>query len=348
MFNFNNNVKDLHIVFAYKNFGKIKGISHIGLGVAALTSCNTLQQNNIKAEIWSILTPEDLLSTLETYENVDKITHIIISAPWIPSSTIAQVVCKYKHIHFTTLSHSGIGFLAADRNGIKLLRESVILQKSVKNYQIAGNSLRFAQWASTVWGVDVGFLPNLYDITGMNYIPKKWNKKEPLKISCFGAIRPLKNQITAAGAAALIAKKLDVPTELWLNGGRSEGGGFGVDAIRELVGNIPQFSIKLKQWAPWQEFRDFIGTMHLNLQPSYTESFNMVCADSIFNGVPVVGSEAITWLPKSWQGNVDDAADIAKKGIELIQNPYLVEEQQHALKKYVKDGIKQWKKYLNK
>jgi putative colanic acid biosynthesis UDP-glucose lipid carrier transferase len=39
---------------------------------------------------------------------------------------------------------------------------------------------------------------------------KKWNRRDALRIGCFGALRPLKNQLTAAAAALAIAKELDV------------------------------------------------------------------------------------------------------------------------------------------
>ncbi len=349
------NTKDLRVVFIFKNFGLIKHVSHIGLGVAAANTTETLKQHGIHAEVWSILNYEDMVLKLaEEHHHKHKhhkpITHIIISAPWIPTALLAELVHKYKHIKFTVVSHSNVGFLAADRYGVKLLRQEIILQKSVDNFQVAGNSKRFAEWATIAWDAPVAFLPNLYNIENMQPRVHKLHRGHTLKIGCFGAVRPLKNQITAAATALVIAKRLDVPTELWLNSGRSEGGGqWALQAIEQLVGHMPHFKIRHKNWSPWEEFRDFVGTMHLNLQPSYTESFNMVVADSVYKGIPAVVSEAITWAPECWKGNVDDANELADIGLKLIENTEKESKRgQAALKEYVKDGVKHWKKHLLK
>lgn len=342
----------IRVVFIFKNFGLIKGVSHIGLGVASANTSATLREHGIDAEVWSILTAEEMVQKLEDdhKHNCHKpITHIIISAPWVPTALLAQLTFLYKHIRFTVVSHSNVGFLAADRNGIKLLREEAILQQYVPNFQLAGNSERFAKWATIAWGIKVVFLPNLYNIIDMKLDFKPYCGEIPLKIGCFGAIRPLKNQITAAAAAVEISKKLDIPTELWLNSGRNEGNSFwATNAIEQLVGNISGFSIKYKPWSPWEDFREFVGTMHLNMQPSYTESFNMVVADSIYKSVPVVASEAITWVPGEWVGNVDDANELADIGISLLNDPYAAKNGQKHLKVFVKDGIHAWKSYLLK
>jgi len=347
----NESLKHLRVVFIFKNFGLIKGISHIGLGVASANTAATLNQHGINAEVWSILNYEEMSGRLEQEhkKHHKPITHIIISAPWVPTALLAELVVKYKNIKFTVISHSNVGFLAADRNGIKLLREESVLQKHVHNFQVAGNSKRFADWASLSWGTDVAFLPNLYNIKDMEFKHKSWDEEGVLRIGCFGAIRPLKNQITAAAAALAIAKKLDVPTEIWFNSGRQEGGSqWALSAIEQLVGNIKGFHIKQMPWSPWEEFRQFVGTMHLNLQPSYTESFNMVVADSVHESVPAVVSDAIVWAPDYWVANVDDALDIADKGIMLLDDPYAAKDGQCALKGFVSTGFKAWKKYLLK
>lgn len=345
-------LNDLRVVFIFKNFGLIKGVSHIGLGVASANTSETLKQHGIDAEVWSILTTEDLIEKLEEehkHKHHKPVTHVVISAPWVPTALLAELTCKYKHIKFVVVSHSNVGFLAADRNGIKLLREELILQNHVPNFQLAGNSKRFADWGTTAWDSKVAFLPNLYNIKHMTFKQKRWNKKDTLKIGCFGALRPLKNQLTAAAAAAAIAKKLDVPTELWFNSGRNEGGSFtSMNTIHQLVGHIPGFKIKHMPWAPWDKFREFVGSMNLNLQPSYTESFNMVVADSVYESIPAVVSEAICWAPSYWVANIDDALDIANTGIQLLKTPNAGDDGQDALRHFVDDGVTAWKKFLLK
>ena len=56
-----------------------------------------------------------------------------------------------------------------------------------------------------------------------------WNtpvyKGGTLRIGAFGATRPQKNLMSAAGAALQLHEELKVETEFWVSGGRLEGGG---------------------------------------------------------------------------------------------------------------------------
>ncbi len=86
--------------------------------------------------------------------------------------------------------------------------------------------------------------------------------------------------------------------------------------------------------------------MDLMMQPSLTESFNVVTADGIAEGVCSVVSEAIDWVPQSWQAHFDKASDMADKGIALLFNPHAIEKGKGALIDYVENGIRHWEKYL--
>ena len=89
-----------------------------------------------------------------------------------------------------------------------------------------------------------------------------------------------------------------------------------------------------------------VGEMDLLLQPSYTESFNMITADGIVCGVPSVVSSAITWAPKEWRADSDDAMDIAKVGISILNNPHAIHEGVAAIKRQNENGLRQWMYYL--
>ena len=82
------------------------------------------------------------------------------------------------------------------------------------------------------------------------------------------------------------------------------------------------------------------------MQPSYTESFNYVTADGVYEGVPCVVSEAVTWAPKEWRADVDDVQDIARVGTSLVYDPQAAGRGLHALKRHNKHGLRHWVKYL--
>ncbi len=87
-----------------------------------------------------------------------------------------------------------------------------------------GNSQKFTSWATEAWGVNVAWLPNLYDLSEtFPRVDPGWSGGT-LRLGLFGANRPLKNFVTAAAAAVELAARLRVPTELHLSTGRDEGG----------------------------------------------------------------------------------------------------------------------------
>lgn len=343
------------VVFIFKNFSKILN-NHpyvIGLGIAAFNNSQTLKQNDIDTEMWGIAEPEDLEKKLEeTNYNPD---FIVISALWFPSEKLAELSYKYKNTTFIIVSHSNVSFMFADRNAFRLLREYAILQKLTNNIKLAGNSYKFTKWASIVFDMPVVFLPNLYNLNNIQDIKYKhwcwqkpqWEKNGVIKIGNFGATRVLKGNLTACAAAIEISKKLDMPVEFWLSAGRVDGGQSILHAIKQLTSNMPNFQVKYKEWSPWEQFRTFVGTMDLNMQVSLSESFNIVLADSLWGGVPVLASEVIEWLPENCIANLDDANQIADLGIRMLYDQsHYAADGRWALKKYVKDGIKEWKSFL--
>jgi hypothetical protein len=87
--------------------------------------------------------------------------------------------------------------------------------------------------------------------------------------------------------------------------------------------------------------------MHLLMQPSYTESFNMVTADGVAEGVPSVVSEAIDWAPEHWKAMMDDVLDIARVGRYLLSDPYAQREGLDALKSHNSEGLLSWQCFLS-
>jgi hypothetical protein len=334
----------LSVVLAYKNFAANRNISHIGLGVAAINTAKVLRRENIKTDVWPILNAADLRQKLSSAWA----EHVIISAPWIPTVELQALANDFPDTHFAVNCHSNVGFLQADRNGVKLMREVMELEMGTANVHMAGNSRRFCHWVRSAFGVPCTYLPNLYYLDGCPVRQMPW-RGGTLRIGIFGATRPLKNLMSAAGAALEIARRLRSPLELWLSGGRTEGGGETIlAAVREMLGALPGISLHSNGWQSWPNFRKTVGHMHLLLQPSYTESFNMVTADGVAEGVPSVVSNAIDWAPDDWKADVDDVLDIARTGRRLLYDEHAADEGRTALADYVADGLHAYRKYLAK
>jgi glycosyltransferase involved in cell wall biosynthesis len=332
------------VALVYKNFAANRNISHIGLGVAAINTAKVLRREGIRTDVWPIVSAADLSAKLKTH----KVDQVIISAPWIPTAELQWLSMEYPESHFMVNCHSNVGFLQADRNGVKLMREVMDLELGTPNVHFAGNSRRFCAWIQSSFRAPCAFLPNLYYIDEHQAPDHPHRHHSVLRIGAFGATRPLKNLMSAAGAALEIARDMRTPLEFWLSAGRAEGGGETVlQAVQAMLEGLPDVKIVLNGWQSWPKFRKVVGHMHLLLQPSYTESFNMVTADGIAEGVPSVVSHAIDWVPEHWKASMDDVLDIARVGRYLLTDPYGPQEGLDALKAHNADGLKSWKTFLD-
>jgi hypothetical protein len=334
--------KQMTLILAYKNFAANRNISHIGLGVSAINTAKVLRRAGIQTDVWPITSASDLRSRLRLAPT----EHVIISAPWIPALELQALSNDFPHTHFTVNCHSNVGFLQADRNGMRLVREMMELELATANVHLAGNSRRFCDWIRTAFGAACIYLPNLYWLECDPVWPQPFSGGT-LRIGVFGATRPLKNLMSAAGAALEISRNLRISLELWLSAGRAEGGGDGIlAAVKEMLGGLPGVTLVMNGWQTWPSFRRTVAHMHLLLQPSYTESFNMVTADGVAEGVASVVSNAIDWAPEDWKANVDDVLDIARVGRRLLFDPRAAHDGLHALRAHVADGLRAYKRFL--
>ena len=336
----------VHIVIVYKNFAANKGISHIGLGVTALTNARILNNAGFWTEVWPITSIGDLRTRLAAAQRSTPgtpVTHVVISAPWLPTAELATLATLFHQVDFTVVSHSNVGFLQADPNGIKLLREAADLQTGSINCHIGANSTKFVSWWQDVYQQPMRWLPNMYDTSTSLPEPQAWFRGGVLRIGSFGAIRPLKNLLTAGAAALEIASRLKATLEFNISSGRAEGGGNTVlNGLLALYDGLPNATVVQNNWASWPAFRRLVRNMHLLIQPSYTESFSMVSADGIAEGVPVVGSDAIDWLPHHWIASNDDANNIADVGTQLLFVPGVINAGIRALNRHNAAGLRSW------
>lgn len=330
------------LILAYKNFAAHKNISHIGLGVSALNTSKVLACRGIDVEVWPIMQANDLASRLQQRPA----THVVIAAPWIPSTDIQHLLTSFPATRFVVNCHSNVGFLQADSNGVRLIREAMELEMGSARFRVAGNSQKFCDWISATYSAPCLWLPNLYYVEGPPQCRPHFSGGT-LRMGAFGATRPLKNFMSAAGAALTISRTLKANLELWVSVGRTEGGGDTIlRAVHAMLDGVPGVSVVQSGWQSWPKFRQLVGHMHLLLQPSYTESFNMVTADGVAEGVPSVVSDAIDWAPEHWKAKCDDVLDMARVGRCLLHDMRAVSDGYAALHSHNQRGTAAWLKFL--
>lgn len=342
------------VALIYKNFAANKGISHIGLGVAALNTSRTLRSLGYWADVWPAGTAADIETRLSLEQAAahacgkQPVSHVVISAPWVSTPDLAGLLMRHPDVYFAVVSHSNVGFLMADPNGIHLLRDASDLALSHHNLSVAGNSEKFCRAWGQMYGRPPQWLPNLYDVSTVKQVGQRQphHPGQPLRLGVFGATRPLKNMITAVGACLEIAGAGRQDVEIYTSTGREEGGGSVRGAIQQLVQNVPGVRVIDVGWRSWPQFRSVVARMHCLVSPSYTESFCVVVADGVAEGVASAVSEAVDWAPADWIANSDDVGDVARVIRRLVADPHAVNEGQHALKNYVTLGAREWRRYL--
>ena len=311
--------KSPHLVLSYKNFAANIGISHIGLGVSALNNAKVLNAHGVQTSIFPIVNCKMLIDRLKADPTV---THCVIAAPWIDVPSMRELIYTFPLIQFAVNCHSNTAFLQADTRGMKLVREYIDLEQGSLNFRVGGNCAKFVRWLRAAYQCPATYLPNMYFLDYSQRSRRPVYSGGILRIGAFGATRPQKNLMSAAGAALELSQDLKVDTEFWVSGGRTEGGGNTIlNSVREMLVNMPGITLKELGWASWSQFRDIVRRMHVLMQVSYTESFNMVTADGVAEGIPSVVSDAIDWAPEYWQAYMDRTSDIARVARQLIYDP---------------------------
>jgi glycosyltransferase involved in cell wall biosynthesis len=196
------------------------------------------------------------------------------------------------------------------------------------------------------------FLPNYYPV-GKLSVPYRLDCKDTIDIGCFGAIRPMKNQLLQAMAAIEFSRESGYNLRYHINAPRVEqAGDSALKNIRALFAGLDEtYELVEHDWMEHHEFIHLVRQMDIGLQVSFSETFNIVAADLVSNGVPVVGSEEIPFLFKLFQADMTDSADIVKRmGLALRWKRLFgcFDPNKMGLNKYARKAEHVWVDYLSR
>lgn len=169
-----------------------------------------------------------------------------------------------------------------------------------------------------------------------------------INVGCFGAVRPLKNQLLQALAAIQFAREKGSYLRFHINTGRVETGGEPVlKNLRQLFADVQGAELVEHTWF---EPEDFIHFLHkhidIGLQVSLTETFNVVTADYVTAGLPIVVSKEVKWVSSFSQAIDNSLPDIVSKMHRAWDWPILVRLNQHLLRKASKEAQALWIDWL--
>lgn len=253
---------------------------------------------------------------------------VILEAVWVTPEKIKELMLLHPNVRFIIRLHSQLEFLAT---------EGIMFDWLFRfQCEIASNHYETKIILEQILNRQILYLPNIY--------PKPQhfcaiNPSDKLNISCFGSSRILKNQFNQAVAAIQYADIYNKDMVFHMNHADTPI----MKNIRALFNNS-QHQLVEYQWMPVNEFLTLVSNMDIGMQVSLTETFNIVTADHIWQGVPVVVSKQIDWLDSQIQDNysIDNIVQELKRVVD--NNP--IENQIYNLILYNFNAKEIWDNFI--
>jgi len=284
-----------------------------------------LNKNGIEAKLVVVKDNNAIDREVTAYRPTD----VIIEALWVVPVKFKQLSTLHPTVKWYIHLHSDLPFLANEGVAMEWIAAYIenpsvmVIANSKRLFRELTFILRHKQdIENDVVDDNLVYLPNYYPTTTL---PKKEYtfSSDEINIACFGAIRPMKNQLTQAVAAVMFAEKAKKKVVFHINSSRVEQRG------EAVLRNIQNFFESVKDqghrlvehsWYSREEFVALCGTMDLGMQCSFSETFNIVCADLVSQGVPTIGTSEIQWLGNIYTADPNDTSDIT----EVLNKTYRV------------------------
>lgn len=264
---------------------------------------------------------------------------VIIEALWVVPGKFDILKKLHPDVTWVVRVHSEIPFLANEGIAIEWLKGY-----HDRGVLIAPNSFKtFEDFISL--GLDPVFLPNFYPGNALKkkvYSPLDTS----IHIGCFGAIRPLKNQLIQAVAALRYANENGLILYFHINATRIEDNGS--SALRNLRALFtgPHQLIE-HSWATHDDFLTLLDAMDLAMSVSLSETFSIVTADAVSRRVPIVTSKEVVWADDRVKASCTNSLDITDRiGYSLKRSKSVVRRSLKQLREYSNESKEIWNKFL--
>ncbi len=322
-----------------------------GLWNSARLVYDMLLQNNIPTELEIVNDNNDIDRIVTEHKPTD----VIIEALWVVPSKFKELAKLHPDVRWIIRTHSESPFIALEG----IATDWLVQYLNNENVIIAINSPRFLNEMRFVLGqahpeitdIDsrVVYLPNYYPVE--NGYPNKPEDAEYIDIGCFGATRPMKNQLIQAHAALRFATTINKKLRFHINSNRVELHG---DPVMKNLLNLFEHvacrghELVLHPWLPHDDFIALITSLDIGMQVSFSETFNIVTADFVANGVPVLASREVTWLPRKSTAEPTNERDIVEKlNSAWRDRGFLTVLNKYNLREYSNKSEQSWVKFFS-
>lgn len=314
-----------------------------------------LNENCVDAKLVHVIDNNQIDREVTKY----KPTHVIVEAFWVVPEKFDVLMKLHKNVKWIVRNHSKSEFLASEGIafgwGIEYLKRGIELT--------CNSPEEVADWKKIAVGHRlnpnlVTYTPNYYPIeeTGWfvfeaieaanKYRHSSYKETGHIDIGCFGAIRPLKNHVNQAIAAIDFADDIKAKLRFHINCSRIEGQAAPIykNLTSLFKGSNPHTLVE-HTWLDHYEFRKLLRRMEIVSQVTFSETFNIVAADAVSVGTPVIGSDQLPWLDKDYTVNPNSVEKISQAYRRVWHNlPWGTDVafQQKGLKQYSRNSRAIW------
>jgi len=310
--------KILFILKYREGYGLSREEASSGLLNSARFIADMLASHGVEVKLVQVTDNNDIDREVSQYRP----THAVIEAFWVVPEKFEVLRKLHPTVQWVVRAHSELPFFANEGVAMGWL----VRYSRQPNVIIAANSepaLRdfraVVRAANPSWTRDgteksVVFLPNFYPVRERRQAVERFGTIAAIHVGCFGAIRPLKNHLLQAAAALQFAEEEKKFLHFHVNGSRTEQGGDNpLKNLRDLFAAAPSVAELVEH--PWMAYQEFLGVLpqiDIGMQVAFTETFNIVTADMVCAGVPVVVSPEIRWCSRLSQAQATDSRSMVR------------------------------------
>jgi hypothetical protein len=267
-----------------------------------------------------------------------KPSKVVIEALWVVPEKFDVLKRLHPRVKWYVHIHSQIPFLALEGIAIEWIKAY-----ATKDVTVISNAPEVVRaLRGSVSDHHVGYLPNVY-IPQYRENDVCTRRRPELRVACFGAIRPMKNHLIQAMAAIRFAKEKNKELFFYVNATRIEGGaGAVLKNLRSLFETNPTAHLVEVEWLEPEKLLDLCQTMDIGMQVSMSETFNVVVADYLTAGIPVVVSKEIGWVSPWCHADPSDIDQIVGRMHDVYRSKFFVWVNRRALSGYSARAQKAW------
>lgn len=257
-----------------------------GLLNSARMVVNALVAQSIDANIMDVVDANEIDKWVCLYRP----DVVICEALWVSPEKFDELKRRHPRVRWVVRIHSKVLFLAHEGIAIDYIRRYIGRAEVGFNDNLTAGKFKLV-FPKLV----TPYLPNIYFREPVKHRRRERDPKA-IAISCFGAIRPLKNQLLQAMAAQVYARETQRRLYFHINATRVEQGGESVLKNLRSLFRDPEATLVEHGWKGHEDFCELFYDIDIAMQVSLSETFNITTADAVHAGVPVVVSDEIPFV----------------------------------------------------